>query len=368
MHGVVTMGTGDYDQLRYESTLPRPVPGPGEVLLRVLAAGINNTDINTRLGWYSSAVSGGTADQVNEQSEEIDDGGWNASTPFPIIQGTDCCGRVVQYGDGVGESHGMFPRVGQRCLVRPCMRVNGFADPQAVWMASDFDGAFAQYVVVPAHEIFGLSDDLDISDAEIAAVPCAYGTAENMLHRVQVKRGDHVLVTGASGGVGTATVQLAKRRGATVTAVVGKSKMEDFATLLKPDRVLERGEDVIRSLGERSVDVVVDNVAGPEFGALFKLLVVGGRYVSSGAIAGPIVSLDLREVYLKDIRIQGCTAWAEPVFPNLISYLENNEIRPVVARTFALQDIALAQRAFMEKSHIGKFVLKPPDKDVDAQH
>jgi NADPH:quinone reductase-like Zn-dependent oxidoreductase len=92
---------------------------------------------------------------------------------------------------------------------------------------------------------------------------------------------------------------------------------------------------------------------------MLKVLKRGGAYVSSGAIGGPVVSLDLRTWYLKDIRMIGCTAWDEPVFPNLISYIEKHEIRPLVCKTFPLSQIAEAQKEFLQKQHVGKFVLVP---------
>lgn len=356
MMAVVTTGNGGYDKLNYRA-VPVPAPGPGEVLLRVLAAGVNNTEINTRLGWYSSDVTTSTDDKADVQAdgaEEHSDGGWNKATPFPFIQGTDCCGRVAEVGPGGDAS-----LTGARVLVRACMRPEGYGSMENVWMASDFDGAFAQYVKVPAGEVFKVS--CDWSDAELATIPCAYGTAENMLHRAGLMGGEHVLVTGASGGVGSATVQLAKRRGATVTAISGKAKMEQVGAL-GPDRVLERSEDPVMALGESSVDLVVDNVAGPGFPAMLKVLARGGRLVSSGAIAGPIVDLDMRDMYLKDIRLIGTTAWDEPVFPDLIGYIERGEIRPLLAKTFPLSEIAEAQREFMEKAHFGNFVLIPPQE------
>ena len=354
MMAVVTTGNGGYDKLDYRA-VPRPVPGPGEVLLHVLAAGVNNTEINTRLGWYSSSVTSdtsGTADAQETQAEQKADGGWNAATPFPLIQGTDCCGRVVETGAGVDT--GMMNK---RVLVRACMRPNGFDSMDNIWMASDFDGAFAQFVKVPASEVFAV--DCDWSDAELATIPCAYGTSENMLHRAGLGAGQHVLITGASGGVGSATVQLAKRRGAQVTAITSPSKAEAVKAL-GADRVLDRNADLSQTLGAESVDVVVDNVAGPGFPALLKVMKRGARYVSSGAIAGPIVSLDMRDMYLKDITLIGTTAWDEPVFPNLIRYIEAGEIRPLVAATYPLSEIVTAQKAFMEKTHIGNFVLIPP--------
>ena len=316
---------------------------------------MNNTEINTRLGWYSSAVTAGTEDLTTAEKEEAKakaDGGWNEATPFPFIQGTDCCGRVVAVAPGGDKSI-----LGLRVLVRPCIRSSGFESMENIWMASDFDGAFAQFVKVPAKEVFPVS--CDWSDAELGTIPCAYGTAENMIHRADVKKGDHVLVAGASGGVGSAVVQLAIRRGAVVIAIAGKTKT-DRVQSLNVDRVIARGDDIVACLGEKSVDFVVDNVGGPSFPQMLKVLKRGGKFVSSGAIAGPLVSLDMRDFYLKDLTLIGCTAWDEPVFPNLISYIERDEIKPLLDKTFPLEKIVDAQREFMEKKHFGKFVLIPP--------
>jgi NADPH:quinone reductase-like Zn-dependent oxidoreductase len=352
MKAVVTTGNGDFDKLDY-CDVPVPEPRLGELLIKVLAAGVNNTEINTRPGWYSSSVTGGTEDFAESERKDgnLAGGGWNETTPFPLIQGTDCCGEVVAQGSDVGTV-----RVGQRVLVRACMRKNGFDSLENIWMASDFDGAFAQYVKVPAGEVFTV--DCDWSDVELATIPCAYGTAENMVHRAAVGSLDRVLVTGASGGVGSAVAQLAKRRGAEVIAIAGPSKIEAVRSLGVD--VIERGVDLIAEFGEASVDVVIDNVAGAGFESMPKLLKRGGRYASSGAIAGPIVTMDMRDFYLKDLSLIGCTAWDEPVFPNLVEYIERGEINPLVAKTFALEKIADAQSEFLLKHHFGNFVLIPP--------
>ncbi len=353
MKAVVTTANGDYDKLDYRD-VPMPVAGPGEVLLKVLAAGVNNTEINTRLGWYSSSVSGGTEQfaESERDADQLADGGWNEVTPFPFIQGTDCCGEVVEVAHDV-----VSLQPGARVLVRACMRRNGFDSLENIWMASDFDGAFAQFVKLPASEVFAV--ECNWTDAELATIPCAYGTAENMVHRAEIGAGDHVLVPGASGGVGSAVVQLANHRGARVSAIAGRAKMDAVAGL-GVDRVFPRDADLLAELGASSVDVVIDNVAGDGFSQLLKLLGRGGRYASSGAIAGPMVDLDMRDFYLKDIHMIGCTAWDEPVFPNLIHYIESNEIIPLVAQTFALEDIAQAQQEFLKKTHFGNFVLIPP--------
>ena len=356
MKAIVTTGNGGYDRLLY-CDARRPMPQKGEVLIRVLAAGMNNTEINTRLGWYSSTVRTGTQDAASaEQTDAAPkaDGGWNAATPFPFIQGTDCCGIVTEVADAQHRA-----LLGKRVLVRACMRPNGFSSPETIWMGSDFDGAFAQFVTVPATEVFPVA--CDWTDAELATIPCAYGTAENMVHRAQVGAGDRVVVAGASGGVGSAVIQLAKRRGAYVIAITTKAKADDVRAI-GADAVVERGADPVATLGKDSVDVVVDNVAGAGFGAMLDVLRRGGRYVSSGAIAGPLVELDMRVFYLKDLTLIGCTAWEEPVFPNLVSYIERGEIRPLLAATWPLEQIATAQEAFLKKAHIGNFVLIPaPD-------
>jgi NADPH:quinone reductase-like Zn-dependent oxidoreductase len=354
MKAVVTLGNGGYDQLAYRD-VPRPVPGDDEVLVRVHAAGMNNTEINTRLGWYSSSIRKSTATTAEAQEQtptQKSDGGWNAATPFPFIQGTDCCGTVVEAAAAADRK-----LLGQRVLVRPCMRPQGFASPENIWMGSDFDGAFAQFVAVPASEVFSLN--CDWSDAELATIPCSYGTAENMIHRADIKEGMRVLVAGASGGVGSAALQLAKRRGAYVLAMTSAGKRNEVLAI-GADEIIDRSSGALETLGKESIDVVIDNVAGAGFPGMLNVLKRGGIYVSSGAIGGPIVELDMREFYLKDLTLIGCTGWDEPVFPNLISYIERGEIRPLLARTYPLEKIADAQQEFLKKAHVGNFVLLPP--------
>lgn len=350
MKAVVTTGHGGYETLAYRDA-PVPRIGSGEVLVEVLAAGINNTDINLRVGWYGAPDEGvPPSGRASGPPDGRGVGGWKRPPPFPLIQGADACGRVVEVGEGVDKA-----LEDRRVLVRPCVREHGFTSLDTVWMGSDFDGAYAQYVRVPATETFPV--DCAWTDAELGSVPCAYGTAENMLHRAKVGRGDRVLVTGASGGVGSATVQLARRRGAEAIAVTRSSKWARVSEL-GADRVLDY-DDLLGSLGRESIDVAVDNVAGQGFRGMTKLLRRGGRLVSSGAVAGPLVELDLRDLYLKDITLIGTTAWDEPVFASLIGYIERGEIRPAVAATYPLSSVVQAQEAFLKHEHVGKLVLLP---------
>ena len=128
---------------------------------------------------------------------------------------------------------------------------------------------------------------------------------------------------------------------------------------LGADLVVDRQDNLLQKLGSGSVTLIVDNVMGDGLEERIKLLARGGRLVTSGAIAGPMVNLDIRDVYLNDLRLIGCTGWCEPVFPNLVQYIEAGEIRPLLAKTFPLSEIVQAQTEFLTKKHVGNFVLMP---------
>ncbi len=226
-----------------------------------------------------------------------------------------------------------------------------------ITMGSEIDGGFAQFCAVRASEAFPINSRL--TDVELASFPCAYSTTEGMLHRVGLAGGERVLTTGASGGVGSAAIQLAARRGADVVAVASAAKWPKLSGL-GASQLVDRTSDLVAEFGENSFDVVVDVVAGPSWPALLDLLKIEGRYVCAGAIAGPIVELDVRTLYLKDLTLMGCTYQPPEVFENLIGYIERGEISPLVSATFALTDIVAAQQLFLDKTHAGKLVLIPP--------
>ena len=352
MTAVVLTGHGGFDVLEYRDDVPVPSPGPGSVLIEVSAAGVNNTDINTRVGWYSKKVRGGTGPVDDDDVSE--DGSWSG-TPleFPRIQGADVCGHIVDVGEGVSGG-----RIGERVIVAAMQRVPAGDTPFATsTLGSEMDGGFAQFLVAHSAETHAVR--CDWTDIELASIPCAYSTAENMLYRVGVEGGERVLITGASGGVGSAAVQLAKRRQAHVIAVAGTNKTSAVLEV-GADEVVHRGDDLIDVLGAESVDVVVDLVAGSQWPQLLEILRRGGRYVTSGAIAGPIVELDIRTLYLKDLTLWGATYQEPDVFENLVGYIERGEIRPLVHATYPLSDIAQAQRDFLAKGFVGKLVLVPP--------
>lgn len=339
MSGVALTGHGGPEMLEWRDDLPVPTCGKTDVIVRVTAAGVNNTDINTRIGWYS------------KKGASADDASWTG-TPlhFPRIQGADACGRIVAVGEGVDPA-----RIGERVLIEPSLREADGQPLDTPWyFGSECDGGFAQYTRVAARHACTI--DSDLTDVELASFPCSYSTAENMLTRANVQAGETVLVTGASGGVGSATIQLARARGARVIAITSPSKAQGLLEL-GASRTLDRDADLLAELGKNSVDVVVDLVAGPKWPVLLEVLRPGGRYAVAGAIAGPIVELDVRTLYLKDLSFFGCTVLEPQVFGNLVGRIERGEIAPLVAATFPLKEITAAQEAFAESGYIGKIVL-----------
>ncbi len=356
MKAVLLRGHGGFEQLDYREDVPVPVPRGGEVLVAVGACGVNNTDINTRTAWYSRSVTEGTtAAAAAEGIAGVDpeDSGWTGTAlRFPRIQGADACGRIVAVGAGVDAA-----RCGERVLIEPVFRIPGVADRhRTLYFGSECDGAFAGFTCLPGAHAHAIESAL--SDVELASFPCAYGAAENMIDRANLAAGEIVLVTGASGGVGSAAVQLARRRGATVIAVAAPAKAAGVGAL-GAARVLGRDEPAGTVLGPESVDVVIDVVGGGQFSDLLQVLRRGGRYAVAGAIAGPVVALDLRTLYLKDLSLLGCTVLGPDVFSHLVGYIERGEIKPVVASVHPLSAIVAAQQEFLTKRHIGKIVLVP---------
>jgi NADPH:quinone reductase-like Zn-dependent oxidoreductase len=361
MAAAVLTGHGGFEKLEYHTDWPVPQPQPGELLIRVAACGINNTDINTRTAWYSSAVTGGTnaGGDAGFADAAGDQGDWGgAGIAFPRIQGADIVGRVVAVGEGVAGDW-----LEARVMVDPWLRdwSNPLNRYEAGFVGSECDGGFAQYVAMSKDQVHRVNSPW--SDEELATFACAYVTAENMLTRARVAAGETILITGASGGVGSALVQLAKRRQATVLAMAGAGKMEQVKAL-GAEAVFPRDIDDLPAAmaevtGSPNVDVTADVVAGAAFGKLLEVLHRGGRYVTAGAIAGPIVELDVRTLYLKDLELIGATVTTPEIFPNLVRYIEKQEIRPLLAKAYPLAEIHQAQRDFLAKRHVGKLVLVP---------
>ena len=325
--------------------MPVPVPGPGEVMVSVAAAGVNNTDVWTREGAYG--LPGDPAAKA----------GWRGPLDFPRIQGGDVAGRVAAVGDGVGEH-----RVGSRVLVDPALYDSHGDDALPVdVLGSERDGGFAEYVVVPAERAHDVEDS-PMSDVELACLPIAYGTATGMLERGQVGAGDTVLVTGASGGVGLAAVQLARARGARVVAVSSAGKLDPVAAA-GADVVLDRGlgdlAEQVRSTAPEGLAAAVDVVAGPFVDAGLGLLRPGGRWVVAGALGGHAVQLDVRRLYLANQSLVGSTMHTPAQFGLLVEVARRGDVHPVVAATYRLDDIHTAHATLEQRRHVGKLVVTP---------
>jgi NADPH:quinone reductase-like Zn-dependent oxidoreductase len=342
MRAAVITGHGGPEVIEVRD-VPVPRPAPGEVLVRVGAAGCNNTDLWTREGSY-----GLTGDSGQRA-------GWLGPIDFPRIQGGDVAGTVVG-----GEVPPDF--LGARVLVDPALYEEPGPDARPVdVLGSERDGGFAEYVVVPADRAHRV-DESPLSDVELAALPIAYGTALGMLERGSVTADHTVLVTGASGGVGLAAVQLASARGARVVAVCSGDKADGVRTAGAAAIVDRRRGRVIAEAGETAVtgyDAVIDVVAGPLIGPGLALLRPGGRWVVAGALDGWAVDLDVRRLYLGNLALVGSTMHTPHVFDLLVDLARQGGVRPVVAATFDLDDVAGAQRQLARRQHVGKLVVVP---------
>ena len=338
MKAIILKANGDYEQLQYVEDYNVPTPKENEVLIQIKAAAINNTDINTRIGWYS------------KNDHNANDASWTGeSLTFPKIQGADVCGYIVDVGENINLS-----RIGERVLIEPSLqKINGKQLENPWYFGSECDGGFAQYTVVSNEHAYKINSTY--TDIELASFPCSYSTAENLLTRANVNQNDVVLISGASGGVGSAAIQLAKARGAKVIAITSPSKFDEIKSL-GASQVISRHDDIVEVLGKRSINVVIDLVAGEAWGKFLEVLKPKGRYAVSGAIAGPIVELDIRTLYLKDLSFFGCTVLEAEVFGNLIKRIENKDIKPLVAKIYPLENIVDAQKEFLKKKHIGKIV------------
>lgn len=358
MRAVVLVGHGGLDMLCYREDWPRPEPGLGEVLIRVHACGLNNTDINTRTGWYSKSVTSGTEESETRGFQDASTAGaaWGERTQkFPRIQGADVAGTIVAVGDGVERT-----RIGERVVVDPWLLGRGdWMDAgRSSYFGSECDGGFAEFTTVRNDNAIVISSSL--SDAELATFPCAYTTAENLISRTGLRPGETVVVAGASGGVGSAAIQLCRLRGAHVIALAAASKASALLRL-GAHSVIDRGtehlEGAIRDAAGGAVDVALDVVGGRTFMHLINALRQGGRYCASGAISGPMAEFDLRQLIYKDLRLTGATIVPPGTMQRIVRLIEQGSLKPVLAHIFELRDLAMAQEVFMAKKHVGNIVV-----------
>ena len=342
MTAAVTMRHGGPDAVEIRSDWPVAEVGPRIVLIRVSAAALNNTDIWSREGAY------GTAEDPEATA------GWKGvPLEFPRIQGIDVVGVVELVGKHVDPV-----LIGRRVIIDPTVTYAGEYPVDVI--GSEVDGGFAEYLACSADQVHDVSDS-PLTDWQLACLPTAYGTALGMINRAGCEAGERVLVTGSSGGVGSAAIQLLADRGCHVVARTSASNAETVAAN-GANEVSVRGVDRIPDVAE--VDVVIDVVGGEEFADLLDRLKDGGRMATAGAIAGPIVTLDLRRLYLRQRRLIGSTMHTPNDFAELARIASAGGVEPSVAEVFPLTELHSAQARFQRKDFFGKLVVAPDGRDA----
>jgi NADPH:quinone reductase-like Zn-dependent oxidoreductase len=344
MKAMLLTGHGGPEKLVLESNWPTPDINPDEVLVRVGACGINNTDIWVREGAYG----------VSDDPDAVASFG-DSPLQFPLIQGADISGVIVCCGTNIDPS-----RNGQRVMVDFGIYAGPGDDiPSHDYIGSGKPGGFAEYVAVPAENAHSVETSL--SDVELATFCCAYITGEHMLRRAGVSESERVLVTGASGGVGSGVIQLCRARGAIPYAVVGVGK-EQAVKAIGAEGTVTRGKgNLIEAVSEVTmnapIDVVVDTVSGPLLPDLIEILRPRGRYATCGAMGGPMVEIDMRRIYLKNLELHGATQGTRRDFAAVRDYALSGKIKPLVAGVFALDELGRAQEEFKKKEFVGKLVV-----------
>jgi len=361
MAAMVLTGHGGIDRLEYREDVPVPRPGPGEVLVRVTATAKNNTDRKAREGLYPV----GDRDEVTSFRM-----GGEATLTFPRIQGADVAGRVAAVGEGVDPA-----RVGERGL----LDFNLYPDPRReLNLVPDYyghgaDGGFAEYVAVPADQ-FHRVDNPALSDAELASLGmCSYQTAFHMLNVAGVRAGERVLVTGASGGVGTALIQLCRQLGAIPFALSTADKTGALAAL-GAEAVLDRNDpgDLagrVRALtGGAPIDAVMDLVGGTMTDRFIDTMIFDMRSRNTpprlsiaGAGGGNVSEILWTRIYLYQVQLFGVSHGTREEAERLVEWIRSGALQPVLHGAFRLSRLHQAERYFVDRSstYLGKIVIVP---------
>lgn len=323
--------------------VPVPEPGPCEVRIRVGASSLNHLDLWVRRGLP-------------------------IETPMPHIGGSDIAGTVDAVGEGVAEG-----LLGLRVAVDPSLGYDwyegqdqgeGFERRPLRILGEHTQGGFAEYVVVPAANLLALPDHVTFEEA--AAAGLVFVTAwRGLMTRAALRAGERVLVTGASGGVSTAAIQIAKLAGAEVYAVTSGPENVERVRALGADRVYDRkrvddfSREVWRDTAKRGVHVALDAVGETVWPQCLKALGVGGRLVTYGATTGPRGSTEIRVVFWKQLAILGSTMGSPTEFREVMRLVFDGKLRPVIHQVLPLAEAARAHEMLEGGGVFGKVVLVP---------
>jgi len=305
--------------------LPRPIPGAGEVLVRVHACALNHLDVLIR----------------REGRPRV---------RLPHIGGADVAGEVFAHGPGVGG-----PALGERVVVYPIVPGGGLGYRRP--------GGLAEYVVVPAETCIPIPDEVAYRDA--AALPVAYGTARRALTALgKLEAHETVAILGASGGVGLAGVQLAKLAGASVIAVITGERKVEAMRQLNADGVIDRTRDdwsngVLRLTGDRGADVVLDPIGAETWEESVRCCARGGRLLCCGFLSGYSAMTDLRYVLERELQILGVNGFLPEDIVVLLELVRSRRLRPVVHAVLPLEQVAEGHRLLEAREAIGKVVIEP---------
>lgn len=361
MKAMVLSGHGGLDKLVYREDFPTPRPGPGEVLVKVTATAKNNTDRKAREGLYP------TKDKSDVTSFAM---GGEPTLTFPRIQGADVAGQVVDVGEGVDAA-----RIGERGL----LDFNIYADERRdINLTPDYyghgaDGGYAEYIAIPSGQFHHVPNP-ELADAELAAMGmCSYQTAYHMMTSARVKAGDRVLVTGASGGVGTALIQLCRIVGAIPYALSQKSKADALKDL-GAEAVLDRSdmgefEERVRAVtGGAPIDAVMDLAGGEMTEPFIDAMIFDmksrddyPRLSIAGASAGNFTEIMWTRIYLYQVQIFGVSHGTREEAEQLMEWIRAGQLKPVLHAAFRLSELHEAERYFVNRGsgYLGKIVIVP---------
>ncbi len=389
MAAVLLTGHGGPEKLVYRTDVPVPHPQPDEVLIRVHACGMNNTDIKVRIAEYIANFDPNGSRDHQEAAASISAIGGETSLTFPRIQGADIAGEIVAVGRDVPPE-----RIGERVLVDFSIYKAVDEEGRLTMDLADVDyighgrdGGYAEYAAVPAANAHRIT--ADITDEELATFGCSTLTAEHMLARLNIGPGDKVLITGAGGGVGSAAVQLARIRGAIPYAVTSRGKEEKLRALGAEACILREefttpgpvvpssptppatpsapsfdGAAFVAAVEKAtgapfSIDAVFDQVGGVMLHSLLQTLRPGGNYISAGTIAGYTPRINMHTLYMRFLSLRGSSQGMPEDFRRIVAAINDGRLRPVLGGVHPLSRLRDAQAAFQTKKHIGNLVIVP---------